>query len=113
MTILVSNDRHLNHIVKHSLKDIVMIISNIYDCQTSLSDPDMDCSILILDANLFDNEIFDAFINWILKKNLPIHNILVYNTENKSYITKGVRRLNKNKYKTQVIKLEQLLKSLE
>ena len=60
-----------------------------------------------------DNEIFDAFINWILKKNLPIHNILVYNTENKSYITKGVRRLNKNKYKTQVIKLEQLLKSLE
>src|SRR5208283_2132557 len=113
MTILVSNDKHLNHMIRYYLKDIVIIINNIYECQSTLSNPDIDYSILLLDANLFDNEIFEVFINWIIEKNLPIHNILIYNAENNSNIIKGVRRLNKNRYKTQIIKLEQLLKSLE
>ena len=57
MTILVSNNEHLNHMIRHQLRDIVLIINNIYECQNTLSNPDIVCAILILDANLFNDEI--------------------------------------------------------
>lgn len=111
MIILLSCNKELNiHINK---LDNVTIVKNIYNCYQILIKPDLDCYLLLLDAKMFTNELFDNFVTWIIRQNLPIHTILIYNTENNSNITKGIRRLNKKMYKTKQITQEQLIKALE
>lgn len=78
MIILLSKNKALVKRIK-SIEN-VKLVTNMFDCETFLSIPDMECDLLILDYKLV-SECYHLFFDWIIENNLFIKNILIYYAE--------------------------------
>jgi hypothetical protein len=115
MIILFSKDKALIKSIKHGMENLV-VVNDLLDCQLQLVAEDLECDILILDCLLVDKQI-DTIIDYIVKKEPFIKNIILYYDETKEVdvkvFNKHVARLQKARYKTNLIKLNQLVLALQ